>query len=633
MSDTILIVDDEYHFTDSLKRILHNEGFDVDSAVSGREAFTRIKARRYSAVLLDLHLPDLDGIEVAEYLTGSDPDCAVIILTGQATVDSAMQAVRFGCYDYITKPCRPERVVRTLKRATENRQLKKELVAGKEKYQRLAEATWEGIVVFSHERICEVNTQFCDLFGTTEDKVIGQPLDEFIPGLVLPAPILPTSSDTRPPAFEIEAIRKNGAVFPAEIRVKCIMANGSSRWVAAIRDLTRRRQEEQSRTKLEEKLTYAMRMESIGLMAGSVAHDLNNILTSIVTFPELLLLDMPANAKYRVDIDRIKRAGQQAAAVVADLLTITRGSSCKKEIRNINDMVREYRDSLDYIHQSRSFPDVRIEFDLDPSLGNTRVTPIQVTKSLINLVRNGAEAIGEHGTIRVYTTRRTFAEPFQGYEAIPPGQYEVLSVADTGKGIAAKHLAHIFEPFYSQKQMGNSGTGLGLTIIMHTMRDHAGFIDLRSGPDGTLFELFFPTCSRREDWQSSTMSLDLFLGKGEKVLVIDDMESQRIITSSILKRLGYTPYSVASGEQAIQHVKQEHVDLLLLDMIMDPGKNGYETFKEIRRIVPDQRAVVTTGCPNHPDRERIRALGVSHYLAKPLSVTHLAQAIRQEINH
>ena len=631
MSDTILLVDDEHHFLDSLKRILQGEGFDVETAASGSESFKRIQNRKYPAVLLDLHLPDLDGIEIAEHLTRNDPDCAVIILTGQANTTSAIQAVRLGCYDYITKPCQPEQVVRTLKRAIENRALKKELLASKNKYQRLAEATWEAIVFFSEKRIFEVNQQFCSFFGTTEDEALHHALDKFIPGLEFPPALQPSSIDT-PHAFELFGMRMNGTTFPAEVRLKQIKENSNSRWVAAIRDLTSRKVEKESRARLEEKLTYAMRMESIGLMAGSVAHDLNNILCSIVTFPELLLLDMPANAKYRSDIDQIKRAGQQAATVVADLLTIARGSTCKKEICNLNDTIREYRDSLDFLHQSRSFPNTSVEFDLDPKLKNTRISPVQVAKCLINLVRNAAEAINKQGTVTVYTARRTFRETFQGYEAVPPGNYEVLGVADTGKGIEMHHIPHIFEPFYSQKLMGNSGTGLGLTVIMHTMRDHSGYIDLRSSQEGTAFELLFPTCCSKKDFTTSALPLDSLMGKGQKVLVIDDLESQRIITSAILKRLGYTPYTAANGEEAIKHLKVEQVDLLLLDMILEPGMNGYETFKEIRRFAPHQRAVVTSGCHNHPDREKIRAMGVSHYLPKPLSLTHLAQAIRQEIN-
>lgn len=179
--------------------------------------------------------------------------------------------------------------------------------------------------------------------------------------------------------------------------------------------------------------------------------------------------------------------------------------------------------------------------------------------------------------------------------------------------------------------MGISGSGLGLTIIMHTMRDHSGFIDLHSGPEGTVFELYFPTCKGQDKSTDDAINLDSLLGKGEKILIIDDEESQRVLTSSILRRLGYTPCTAENGEQAIRYLKEESVDLLLPDLIVEPGMNGYETFQEIRRFIPDQRAVVTSGYHNHPDREKIRALGVSRYLPKPLSVTHLALAIQQEM--
>jgi len=636
MPNTILIVDDEHHFRNSLKRILQNEGYAVDSAASGAEAFSLIRIKKYAAVLLDLFLPDLDGIEIAEFLTLNDPTCAVIVLTGQASVDSAVKAIRFGCYDYLTKPCQPEQVILILKRAVENQALKKELHASINKYQRLAEATWEGISIFSADGITEVNAQFCQLFGISEQEAIAHPLSDFIPELKFPIAPQYIAGSTTQQVVETEAIGKNGKIFPVEIRLKKIFDNGRPLWVVAVRDISRRRREELDRTKLEERLTYAMRMESIGLMAGSVAHDLNNILSSIVTFPELLLLQMPANAKYRKDIKRIKKAGQQAAAVVSDLLTIARGSTCKMENRNINAILEEYRQSLDYQQHAANFPDISICMDLDPSLSNTNLSLIHVTKCIINLVRNAVEAIASSGTVTIHTANQLLTKTRHGYDSIPPGYYATITVADNGKGIPARDLPYIFEPFYSRKQMGRSGTGLGLTVIMHTMRDHGGFIDIHSSENGTVFELFFPiTTSTRQAQppaETNPIPLDLLLGNGEKVLIVDDEESQRVITSSILTRLGYTPYTAENGEQAVQYVKRNPVDLLLLDMIMEPGMNGYETFREIRQIVPNQKAVVATGFLNHPDRDKIRALGVSHYLPKPLSLNHLALAIQQEIN-
>jgi len=632
MLDTILIVDDEPHFRNSLKRILESEGFTVDTAANGKDTFTAIRRQRYAVVLLDLCLPDLHGIEIAEFLTRHDRQCAVIILTGQATITSAMQAVQFGCYDYLTKPCRAERVLQTLKQALENRSLKNELCACNTKYRRLAEATWEGIVTFSQDRIAETNQQFCDLFKVREQDAVGRPLYDFIPEMSLPLRLGAHHVERTPVTMATEGIRSTGEVFPAEVRFKKIVDNGTSLWVAAIRDLSERRKEELDRTKLEEKLQYAMRMESIGLMAGSVAHDLNNILSSVVTFPELLLLDMPANTKYRADLKRIKEAGKQAAAVVADLLTVARGSTSQKERVNLNEVLTDYQNSLDFQLQEQFNPGINISVELGADLPLTQASVLHINKSIINLVQNAVEATSAGGEIVIFSRYKTLQEPLKGYEAISPGQYAVIGVKDSGQGIDNEHLPHIFEPFYSKKQMGKSGTGLGLTVIMHTMRDHCGFIDVQSSAQGTTFELYFPVSSGHEKIASTPLSLDRLLGKGEKILVVDDEENQRIITASILKRLGYTPFTAETGEKAIELIRHERIDLLVLDMIMEPGLSGYETFREILQISPAQKAVVTSGYHNHPDREKIRGLGVSHYLAKPLSVAHLALAIQQEIN-
>ncbi len=634
MSDEILVVDDEHHFRNSLQRILQNEGYEVDTAASGTETFAKIKLNKYAVVLLDLRLPDLDGIEIAEYLTVHYPATAVIVLTGQASIDSAIKAIRFGCYDYLTKPCQPEQVVLTIKRAIDNQALKKDLHTSTNKFKRLAEATWEGIAFFSPEGISEVNQQFCELFGITEAEAGQYKLSDFIPELIFPIPAQCIQVPKSKQAVETKALRVNGEVFPVEIQLKKIFDNGKTLWVVAVRDITQRQQEELNRTKLEERLTYAMRMESIGLMAGSVAHDLNNILSSIVTFPELLLLKMPANAKYREDFKRIKKAGQQAAAVVTDLLTIARGSTCKMSIRNLNSILEEYQQSLDYEQQIQTFPKITVQIDLDPKLNNTRLSAFHVTKCIINLVKNGVEAIESCGTITIHTANRVVTEALHSYDLIPPGHYATLTVADTGKGISARDLPYIFEPFYSRKQMGRrSGTGLGLTVIMHTMRDHCGFIDIRSNENGTVIELFFPTASQEQLPEPTTLPLDLLLGKGEKILIIDDEESQREITTAILIKLGYEPYTVETGEQAIQYIKQNPVDLLLLDMILDEKMNGYETFREIRQIIPDQKAIVASGVHNHPDKEKMKELGVSHYLTKPLSMNKLALALQQEINN
>jgi PAS domain S-box-containing protein len=633
MQERILVVDDELHFRDSIKRILENHDYTVDTASSGGAVFTILSRNKYNLVLLDLHLPDLNGLEVAEYLTQNYPDLPTVILTGRASVDSAMQAIHIGCYDYLTKPCKPERVIQVIGRAIETQKLKTELTASRNRFQRLAEATWEGIAIFSMDAIIEVNNQFCALFAVTEENVLGHDFFEILPALPLSEQFeLFSGRRSLSHICEIEAIRFNGEPFPAEIRLRQIEDNGHLLWVAAIRDLTEKKKHEQEHLRMREKLDHARRMESIGLMAGSVAHDLNNILSSIVTFPELLLLDMPLSEKYRNDIVRIRAAGKQAAAVVEDLLTVARGSTCQKENHNLNDIIKDYVESLDYYQLIQSFPGILIDIHLSADLCNALVSPIHITKVLINLIRNGAEAINGHGNIYLETRETTLIESKQGYDEIPPGKYVVLAVQDSGSGIGSSALPHIFEPFFSRKKLGKSGSGLGLTVILHTVRDHQGFIDVKSDSKGTLFELYFPANEEETKRNFSSISLDSLLGKGEKILIIDDEKNQRDLTSCILRRLGYTPVTATSGEEAIHYVKNSPVDLLLLDMVMDPGINGYETYREILKISPGQKAVVASGFFNPVELEKIKKLGVIHYLSKPLNLSDLALAIHEEIS-
>ena len=630
MSDKILIVDDEPLFRNSLLRLLQLRHHDVESAATGAEAVAKIRENNYAVVVLDLMLPDIEGMEIVQYTKEQDPYCAVIILTGKSSIISAKQAVRFGCFDYLTKPCQADQVSRILTNAIENRRLKLELKKITNKNKKLAEASWESIAFFTKSRLIEVNQQFCSLFGVAEDDIENHKIFDFLPELALL--LTPGNEGAGQPAsiLKSEAIHPNGTIFPVELRVAPLNYSSELQWVVVIRDLTQSCRDERARDRLEKKLTNAQRMESIGLMAGSVAHDLNNLLSSMVTLPELLLLDMPENAKYRRDINRIKTAGKQAAAVVDDLLTITRGSTSNKKTCNLNTVVNEYKTSQEFSHLCAQYPNITIKIDTSPRLNNSRLSSIHVLKSIINLVRNGTEAIADRGAVTVHTSKQRFKTPYSGYETIPPGEYAVLTVADTGIGIENHHLEHIFKPFYSNKKLANNkGTGLGLTVILHTMRDHYGYIDIRRGATGSIFELYFPVIAQQETLIKDVVSLDTMFGQGETILIVDDEKEQREIIGSVLTRLGYKTATIACGEKAIEYIKENPVDLILIDMVMSPGINGYQTLKEIRAINPRQKAVMTSGQLNHPDRVKVEALGITHYLPKPVTLSLLARSLQE----
>ena len=631
MGNTILVVDDERNFRSGIQCLLEENGYAVDQAATGREALVQLRTYRYQAVLLDLLLPDIEGIELAEFITLNHPETAVVILTGNGSINTAIRAIRYGVVDYLQKPCRPELVLQILARGIESKRLKQELIASRYTFEQLAGATWEGIAFFSDDRLLQCNPQFCDLFGLGSIPGGEDPhfLSEFVKDWQACLALL-EQCPTGEPSI-VEATGFNGkTVFPLEIRVRKMRHSRTLTWVAAFRDISARKHAEMSRLKMQEELTNAQRMKAIGLMAGSVAHDLNNILTAIVTFPELLLMKMGSEGKYREDIDLIRKAGKQAAEVVADLLTVTRGATSKKEVCDLNQVIDDYQRSLDFLQIQRDNPDTAFTFTLHSQLEHIEASSVHLTKTLINLVGNAVEAIGSKGTIEVATESRCLQKMKEGYEVIPPGTYTVLSVTDNGTGIAREDLPRLFEPFFSRKTLGRSGTGLGLTVIWNTVRDHHGYIDIHSGPGGTCFELYFPI-SGKEATRAPVQGFALPpAGNGEKVLIVDDEQGQLDVTAALLRRLGYTPVTARDGLSAIDFLRRESVDLLLLDLWMDPGINGYETYREVLKIHPEQKAILASGYFRPEDSLTAHSLGIRQQLTKPYTIQSLAIALQRE---
>ncbi|MFH0726716.1 MAG: PAS domain S-box protein [Pseudomonadota bacterium] len=392
-----------------------------------------------------------------------------------------------------------------------------------------------------------------------------------------------------------------------------------------------RNRAEEALRQSEEKLGRSRKMESMGLLAGGVAHDLNNILSGIVSYPDLLLMDLPEDSRLRKPIITMRECGQRAAAIVQDLLTIARGVAIEKQPLNLNDIIDNYIASPEHKKLLQYHPTVRVEVDLDPHLLNIKGSPVHVGKTIMNLVSNAAEAISGNGKIRLKTINRYLDRPLKGYDDVTTGEYAVLVVADNGPGILPDDLERIFEPFYSRKVMGRSGTGLGLAVVWNVMRDHKGYINVMTGGSGATFELYFPV-TRDELWEKDKpLSFDAFRGSGETVLVVDDEENQREILCKMLDILGYKSISVPSGEKAVAYLKDNPVELLLLDMIMTPGINGRETFERIITLYPNQRAVIVSGFAETQDVRIAQQLGAGRYLKKPIQLEKLGLAIKAEL--
>lgn len=395
--------------------------------------------------------------------------------------------------------------------------------------------------------------------------------------------------------------------------------------VEFVRDITKSKQ-------MELQLSRAQKMEAVGTLAGGVAHDLNNILSGIVSYPELILMDLPENSPLRSPIQTIHNSGRKAAAIVQDLLTLARRGVAVNDIVNLNDIVNSFIESPECIAILKYHPKVQIELDLEADLLNVLGSPIHMSKSVMNLVSNAAEAMNDGGMIRIKTANQYVEKQIDGYEKIPAGEYVVLKVSDSGTGISQEDVQKIFEPFYTKKAMGRSGTGLGMSVVWGTVKDLNGFIDLKSIPGtGTEFSLFFPGTKNGLLHKAKRIPIEKYSGN-DKILVVDDMEEQREIASAMLRKLGYTVATVSSGEESISYLSKNYVNLIILDMIMDPGMDGLQTFEEINKRFPDQKVIIASG---YSESERVKTaqlLGAGDYIKKPYTLEGIGMAVRKELD-
>lgn len=492
--------------------------------------------------------------------------------------------------------------------------------------------------IYSHDlegRFISLNRAALDALGYAPEEIIGRPITDFVaPSFkkALREEYLPRVRAQKRYDGVAVYVSRDGKKQYIEFRSVLVRQEGREPLVTGSgRNITERIMAQRKVERLREELQRSQKMEALGLMAGGVAHDLNNILSGIVSYPELLLMELPEDSPLRKPIKTIQESGIRAAEVVEDLLTVARGVATTKETSNLNTLIEEYLDSAEYRNLAQRYPSVVFRTEVDPGLLNIRCSPIHIRKSLMNLVTNASEAIKRTGTVTIAARNRYLDEPLKGYEEVHAGEYVVLSVSDDGSGISPPDLKRIFEPFYTKKVMGRSGTGLGLAVVWNTVQDHQGYIDVKSSRQGTVFDLYFPATREKIAPEDVLPDFEEYQGNGETILVVDDQHTQREIACGMLRKLGYRARAVAGGREAVEYVKHHPVDLIVLDMVMPNGMNGRQTYREIIRVCPGKKAIIASGFSKTREVELTQRLGAGRYIRKPYLMKELGQAVREEL--
>ena len=432
-----------------------------------------------------------------------------------------------------------------------------------EKYRILVDNIQDGLFIIQDKKILFANDALARMLGYPLEEILGIEFQELLApedlNMVEDRYKRRQAGESVPKEYELRLLhRDEKTLVYANMNADIIPYGESIASIGTIKDITERKLADIEKRELEIRLQRSEKMEAIGTLAGGVAHDLNNILSGIVTYPELLLMDLPEESPLRKPINTIQKSGERAAAIVQDLLTLARRGAAAEEIVDLNRIVNEYLLSPEYDLLLSFHSGAEIEAKLAKDLLCIMGSPVHLSKTVMNLISNAVEAMPDGGKVLVSTENRYVDRPVKGFDHVKKeGDYVVFKVSDAGVGISTQDMKQIFEPFYTKKVMGRSGTGLGMAVVWGTVKDHGGYIDVQSlEGKGTVFSLYFPACREESSGERLTVAVEDCRGQGESVLVVDDVAEQRTIATVILEKLGYRVAAASSGEEAVAYVRE-----------------------------------------------------------------------------
>jgi two-component system cell cycle sensor histidine kinase/response regulator CckA len=378
---------------------------------------------------------------------------------------------------------------------------------------------------------------------------------------------------------------------------------------------------------LEAQLFQAQKMEAVGTLAGGIAHDFNNLLQVIQGYTEVLQNEVGRNKPGFEALQKIHRSAKRGAELTRQLLTFSRKVQSERRPLDLNREVEQVTKLLE-----RTIPKmIEIELYLSECPAVVSADPIQVEQAIMNLAVNAMDAMPEGGKIVIETETIKLDEQFcKTHLGARPGEYVLLSISDTGHGMDREILEHVFEPFYTTKDVGK-GTGLGLAMVYGIVKNHEGYILCYSElSKGTTFKMYLPAMEQSGQRHKSDEMEGLFKGGDETILLVDDEEYIRELGVELLTDVGYKVLTAIDGEGGLElyRQKQENIDLVILDLVI-PGMGGKKCYEEILKVNPKAKILIVSGYSvNGPGKEAIEA-GAKGFVGKPFDVSHLLETIRE----
>jgi two-component system cell cycle sensor histidine kinase/response regulator CckA len=522
---------------------------------------------------------------------------------------------------------RTRSVVRDL---TPEREWEEALRLSRQRFQRFFANAPVGIALLDRAgRLQEANRALGDLFGAPPPDLIGKTLVSFLSPESQAEVVAKVNQVgegrlvARPVEVRLAGPRdKSAAVFVSRLGAA---EEGEAGVILHFIDTTEQKS-------LEVQFAQSQKMQAVGQLAGGVAHDFNNLLTAMIGFCDLLLLRFRPGDPSFADIMQIKQNANRAANLVRQLLAFSRQQTLQPRVLNITDVLAE----LSHLLRRLIGENIELKVVHGRDLGLVKVDQGQLEQVIINLAVNARDAMPGGGTLTIRTANMSSEYPMRrGHEIMPPGEFVLVEVTDTGIGIPRENLGRIFEPFFSTKEVG-SGTGLGLSTVYGIVKQTGGFVFVDSEPGkGAAFSIFLPRHAKGEAGAAARTDL----GDGQAMrdltgagtlLLVEDEDPVRLFSARALRNKGYKVIEAKSGEAALEVITagSEKVELLITDVVM-PRMDGPSLVKRVRELYPEMKVIFISGYTEDAFRKRLDSDGAIHFLPKPFSLKQLAGKVKE----
>lgn len=666
----ILCIDDEKMIRTSIGDFLEDSGYDMILASDGREGLAAFRAHHPDAILVDLRMPEIDGLEVLSAVRAESPDTPVIVVSGTGVIGDVIEALRLGAWNYLTKPVEDMVVLEhALEQALEKSRLISENVEHKrnleekvrqrtvaleeanaqlkttlqqleiqfDERQKTAEMLrkYEQIISTTNDLMALIGTDFtfqavnpayCAVHTAQADDMVGKTVAEVYGREFFNTALKPYMArclaGEKVDTYAWLHFPGTGRCFLHISYYPYFQDNGS---VAGIVENTR---DSTSRKKLEEQLQQAQKMEAIGTLAGGIAHDFNNILGAIMGYTEMLAWDIPDSVDLQKKVQQILKASDRAKELVHQILSFSRQHDQERKPVQMYLIIKEALKLL-----KASLPStIEIRQEISAKRSTVLANPTQIHQVLMNLCTNAHHAMRETGgvlTVKLYTEEVSADQALQ-YD-LAEGHYLALAVVDTGHGMSVTTKERIFDPYFTTKKKGE-GTGLGLSVIHGIMKAHDGAVIAQSEVgQGSTFTAFFPMTEDKED--KVPQPADSLPTGRERILFVDDEPVLVEIGGQMLQHLGYAAECVSDSVEALRifQASPDDFDLVITDMTM-PHMTGDILAREILKVKPGLPIIMATGFSELMTEEKAKRAGITDFLMKPLVVRELASIIRRVLD-